>query len=1132
MNKEAKDSNFDAIWLFVEDKLQTSVPTYVKNVLQTCGYNNGISITLIDAEDIAYMESEVRNGNATKDLDEAEEKTFFEGCTKKKDDFVFTMGHRKFLMYIVNFLKKYSAEHGSHSFTSNNCKRKATSEVKDTAKSHKSCHDTAADAQNLEARNISAKMEHTSSLSGSSNGLLQIFMKSAQRHSERSKHGYRHDNVTKMFAGYIKMIGGLLAYETLHANFPLSLPSVSTVNRFITDNGPKIIEGEIRVDELLQYLESRNMPLRISISEDGTRCIPKISYDPKTNQLTGFALPLDSNGMPIVSSFPARNVREIYQHYTNPSNFISSTAYVQMAQPTEPANAPPFCLMMYSTDNKFTALDVYRRWNFQASRLNDKGIKINNIASDGDPRLLMAMKILSRIGQPNESYLNCEWFSCGGYVETTFTQDYVHIITKARNRILKYSRIFPIGDKVISSSHLKYLIDNVSKDKHLLTFSDIEPKDRQNFPSAEKICSEKTMECLLDYVPGSEGTVVYLKAMRKILNAFQKTESTSEERIRSIWYACFFGRAWRSWILNSEKSKMSAQKKPKNYYNLKNNFMSSNYYTCIELNAHSLVKQTLVEDEYLREKNSHGHFEKKNVPNERSNYFFASLFDSQVCESIFRQVRSFTSTFCTVVNFSILEIINRIRKIQLQSEIINACNGRIQFPRFERKVDDISKNIAGGRQPFDVLSRKTIISQIEEARNDVIVDLKSVGIDTSKLDFRCQIQPAYEEDLQQINFEQYYDSSDSELEDEDDEENSQNSGVDFSNDNTDEYSEIQDDVNFLSGITGELMLKDYTPILQKQFDENSENSFENPGDVTIDEIGPFTIVVDGTGKSKVVRKSAVCYVLNRDKYKLSSDRLQRVQEKEYSGHPSRITMLPSEDSFNKNQEISIGDWCIFPDCVEKEDPSDCESNSVLLGLVLGLSYLKGKTFKEREFTKSFASLQSNPAKPVGVMCDLYSFNKSGALSNVPGDKHKFIEIDYYIGTIRPPIKENRGLVIPQGLVIELNKIDVHEAMSMQQELMDTVSSPINVDVDSGVSVNEMELITFEGSKVDDLVNSMAFENDDYVEHEVEYLEHVEQMASQMDISTADEIEFRTIDECNFIEIDGSMASYNIDVSAK
>lgn len=641
-------------------------------------------------------------------------------------------------------------------------------------------------------------------IDGSFGGMLQILMESAQRNSKRNKHGYRHDILTKMFAAFLKMVAGLLAYQILHANFPLSLPSVSTVNRFITDNGPPIIEGEMRVDELLQYLQSRNFPLRISMSEDGTRCTAKISYDPKTNQLVGYALPLDTNGMPIVSSFPARNVREIYQHYINPSNIISSTAYVQMAQPTEPPGAPPFCLMMYSTNNKFTALDVYRRWIFQAGKLNEKGIKINNIASDGDPRPLMAMKVLSRIGQSNRSYLDCEWYSCGGYVETTFTQDYVHIITKERNRILKFSRIFPIGDKIISSNHLKYLIDNVSKDKHLLTNSDIEPKDRQNFPSAEKVCSEKTMQCLLEYVPGSEGTVIYLKAMRSVLNAFQKTELTSEERIFLIWYACFFCRAWRSWILNSEKSKMSAKNKPKSYYNLKDNFMSSNCYTCIELNAHALVKQVLVEDKDFNEKTFNEN-SKQSLPNKRSNYFFSSLFDSQVCESIFRQVRSFTSTFCTVVNFTILDIMNRIRKIQLQNEIINSSNGRIKFPRFEKKADDISKSISQGRQPFNGLNRETIISQIEKAKDAVIADLKNLGIDTLKLDFHCQVQPAYEQDLLKSDSDLDCDSSsDSEDIDLENEYENECHGVDSFNEDDDkdddECNELHEDVNFLSGI--------------------------------------------------------------------------------------------------------------------------------------------------------------------------------------------------------------------------------------------------------------------------------------------------------------------------------------------
>lgn len=621
--------------------------------------------------------------------------------------------------------------------------------------------------------------------------MLKIFVTSAQRHSNRNKHGYRHDNVTKMFAGYLKMVGGLLAYETLHANFPVSLPSVSTVNRFLTDNGPRIIEGEMRTDELLQYLRSRNMPMRISISEDGTRCTPKISYDPKTNQLVGFALPIGSNGMPIVSSFPARNVREIYEHYNNPSNFVSSTAYVQMAQPTEPAGATPFCLMVYAT-YKFTALDVYRRWKFQASKLSEKGIKITNIASDGDPRLLMAMKVLSRIGQSNRSYLDCEWFSCGGYVETTFTQDYVHIITKLRNRILKYSRIFPIADRIISSSHLKYLIDNVSKDKHLLTYSDIEPKDRQNFPSAEKVCSEKTMQCLLEYVPGSQGTVVYLKAMRKILDAFQRTELTSEERIYSIWYACFFARAWRSWILNSEKSKKSEQKKPKKYYTLKENFISSNSYTCIELNAHALVKQVLVEDKAC------DNLVQKPIPCKKPKFFSSSLFDSQVCESVFRQVRSFTSTFCTVVNFTILEIINRVRKIQLQNEIMTTSEGKIKFPRFEKKTDEIEKNIVNDRQAFNGLNREEIITNIEKAKEAVITDLDDLGVDISKLDFHCQVPAAYEEALTQSYSDVESESdSDSEYQSEDE---SPNITADVSADDIDEYNEFLEDVNFLEGI--------------------------------------------------------------------------------------------------------------------------------------------------------------------------------------------------------------------------------------------------------------------------------------------------------------------------------------------
>lgn len=84
--------------------------------------------------------------------------------------------------------------------------------------------------------------------------MLPHFVNTDEANSTRKKQGYRFNFLIKMFAAYIKMIAGRLAYETLHANYPTSLPSISTVNRFIADNCPQIVEGEMRTLELLQYL--------------------------------------------------------------------------------------------------------------------------------------------------------------------------------------------------------------------------------------------------------------------------------------------------------------------------------------------------------------------------------------------------------------------------------------------------------------------------------------------------------------------------------------------------------------------------------------------------------------------------------------------------------------------------------------------------------------------------------------------------------------------------------------------------------------------------------------------------------------------------------------------------------------
>lgn len=79
------------------------------------------------------------------------------------------------------------------------------------------------------------------------------------------------------------------------------------------------------------------------------------------------------------------------------------------------------------------------------------------------------------------------------------------------------------------------------------------------------------------------------------------------------------------------------------------------------------------------------------------------------------------------------------------------------------------------------------------------------------------------------------------------------------------------------GITGELLLRDYSSNM------NTETSTEmdTPDRIILSETSPYVVVRSNNGTEKVVRKSSICWLLSKDRFKLSSDRLVRVQEKDY-----------------------------------------------------------------------------------------------------------------------------------------------------------------------------------------------------------------------------------------------------------
>lgn len=84
----------------------------------------------------------------------------------------------------------------------------------------------------------SAKIQSTNALTD--NSVLKLLLESAEKHSTKDKHGYRHNDAIKKFASYIRMLGGNLRYEMLHANLRLSIPPPSTISSYIRDKGPNI----------------------------------------------------------------------------------------------------------------------------------------------------------------------------------------------------------------------------------------------------------------------------------------------------------------------------------------------------------------------------------------------------------------------------------------------------------------------------------------------------------------------------------------------------------------------------------------------------------------------------------------------------------------------------------------------------------------------------------------------------------------------------------------------------------------------------------------------------------------------------------------------------------------------------
>lgn len=407
--------------------------------------------------------------------------------------------------------------------------------------------------------------------------LLNQISAVAENNELRPKHGYRYTNAIKRFFVYQRMLSGPSAYKTLHSNSFGAIPSISAINKYIRRPDHGIIEGQLRNEELLVYLKERNQPLWVSISEDSTRIENRIEYCPRTNQLIGFVLPInEENGMPVPFVYKAECAVRIIEHFNAP---ISDSLTTIMAQPL--GGASSFCLMLFGSDNRYTAMDVSKRWQYIVSELKQLGIGVLSVSSDSDPKFNKAMRLNSKLGLESPLLPSNSLFRGGIEIDNPFyVQDSPHLGTKFRNFLLKTlekPEKVPFGRYFVKIDHLQYLVNNFSKDQHLLTHTVLNPVDRQNVESVLRIIDFRVINMLKLHVKKSEGTVVFLEMMSNSINAYMSENLSPIQRLANIWYALFIVRIWRNFVLNDPK------------LTLRENFISSNCYNCIEQNAHSMM---------------------------------------------------------------------------------------------------------------------------------------------------------------------------------------------------------------------------------------------------------------------------------------------------------------------------------------------------------------------------------------------------------------------------------------------------------------------------------------------------------------------------------------------------------------
>ena len=358
--------------------------------------------------------------------------------------------------------------------------------------------------------------------------------------------------------------------------------------------------------------------------------------------------------------------------------------------------------------------------------------------------------------------------------------------------------------------------------------------------------------------------------MRFVRLAFIEKNTGVIDRLYFAWCAVFIVRIWSVSLEKASSSDIQETlstiypSKSFNAISKRNLFISVSTLFSLELNVHSLtyllvlVAEKQITDEALQ-----------------------VIFNSQICESYFRSSRSVSGVFSSVVNFTVNDFLHRASKLSALQEIKSSSEQKLNnlaFPKHHKLWK--KTNSSGFTSPTSIITEETIEDTISSAYFEASrilreCDLTILTSDDQMISFdevnRMAFDRLVRSQTKTSNTQSFQWGSQTFDEDDDDDDNEEEPDKPI-------HSFIQPYNNNNNGSDDDSLI---------DIDESDPYVISNVAHSTIRGVRIYDAINEDQSESffrvkindqdKFMHKQSATWYLSKDKVKLSTDRLKRVQ---------------------------------------------------------------------------------------------------------------------------------------------------------------------------------------------------------------------------------------------------------------